>query len=339
MHDHSRMVSFLKNRTMKAIILLITCLLAFPGNLQASDLITYQGKLTDAASTPLPDGQYRIGVRIWDQAVPVEGAVPLWARKYDVPVAAGVFSLMIGAEGLPWGTVGQAGGPLTASLKLALSGTSRFVEITVMSDANGAEKPAGQWQVLLPRQALGAVPYAMNGVPSGTVVPFAGVVIPDGWVRCDGAAYPSSDPRYAALFAAIQNSFGGGVGTFGVPDLRGRAAIGSGQGSGLTNRLLAQTAGAETHTLTVAEMPGHNHSVNLTTTSNGAHTHTVPLKPHGNNNGGGAEAGNDGNSGTVTTSSSGLHTHQVVGDTFTTGGSVPHNIMQPVLVLNYMIKL
>lgn len=41
----------------------------------------------------------------------------------------------------------------------------------------------------------------------------------------------------------------------------GRFVLSSGQGSGLTNRTLGQTGGAETHTLTVAEMPSHNHSI------------------------------------------------------------------------------
>jgi microcystin-dependent protein len=57
--------------------------------------------------------------------------------------------------------------------------------------------------------------------------------IPDGWVLCNGS-----------------NN---------TPDLRGRFVLGSGQGVNLTNRELKQTGGTETHTLTVDELPPHNH--------------------------------------------------------------------------------
>jgi microcystin-dependent protein len=250
-----------------------------------------------------------------------------------VPVTGGTFSLMIGAEGLLW----DDPAPLTASLKLALAGTSRFVEITVMSDAGQAEKPAGEWQVLAPRQALGSVPYALNGVPPGTVVPFAGTVIPAGWLLCDGTQYATDDRRFAALFAAIQTSFGSGTGTFRVPDLRGRVAVGTGQGSGTSNRLLAQVFGAETHTLTAAEMPSHNHFINLTTSTSGAHSHTYSIGP---GDGGSRDKAADGDGYTreAGTSVAGAHNHSVSGNSANTGGDQPHNNMQPSIVLNYIIK-
>ena len=61
-----------------------------------------------------------------------------------------------------------------------------------------------------------------NAVPAGTVVAFAGSVVPAGWLLCDGSLV--SRTQYPALFAAIQVSFGLGdaVSTFGLPDYRGR---------------------------------------------------------------------------------------------------------------------
>ena len=49
--------------------------------------------------------------------------------------------------------------------------------------------------------------------------------------------------------------------TYGLhqPDMRGRCPIGVGQGSGLTNRTLGNTLGAETHTLSSGEMGDHQH--------------------------------------------------------------------------------
>lgn len=288
---------------------------------RASDLFTYQGKLANAEGQALLGGQYRIGVRIWDVAS--GGTTPLWARKYQVPVVDGLFSLMIGSTGGDWNDPA----PLTSSLKLAVSGTSRFLEITVMSDAGGVEKPEAQWQVLAPRQALGAVPYAFNGVPPGTVVPFAGAAIPDGWVRCDGTAYSATDVRYATLFSTLQTTYGnGGAGTFRVPDLRGRSVIGAGQGSGLTNRNLAQAVGAETHQLTTDQMPSHSHGV-----IDPGHSHGYY---RGQTAGGsGAVASSSSTPSTLTTSSTTGITIQ------SSGGSQPHNNMQPSLAINYIIKL
>lgn len=299
-----------------------------------SDIFTYQGKLTNAQGAGLPDGTYRVGVRIWD--VGSGGTTPLWARKYDVPVVGGSFSLMIGSAGVPW----EDPAPLTSSLKLAVSGTSRFLEITVMSDADGLEKQSGQWQVLTPRQTLSAVPYAMNGCPPGTVVPFAGTVIPDGWVLCNGDDYPATDARYAALALALDGKYGNnGPGTFRVPDLKGRTVIGTGQGDtwsgagGATNWAIGTKFGAEKHQMTIGEMPIHNHEID---DPGHAHLHRGFR--------------NTGDGGGRTPSQSRIRYDQdpldYGGESAQTGitiknagGDQPHNNMQPSLVLNYIIKL
>jgi microcystin-dependent protein len=87
---------------------------------------------------------------------------------------------------------------------------------------------------------------------------------------CDGQAY--SRTTYARLFAVIGGYYGAGDGstTFNVPDCRGRTTIGAGQGAGLTNRPLGAKGGEETHTLSAAEMPVHNHGV-----SDPGHAHSV----------------------------------------------------------------
>ena len=113
---------------------------------------------------------------------------------------------------------------------------------------------------------------------AGIIQMFAGATAPDGWLNCDGSAV--SRTTYATLFAAIGTTWGAGDGstTFNVPDLRGRAPIGSGTGSGLSARTLGDNGGAESVTLTAAQsgLPAHTHSISRTTNvavSDSGHTH------------------------------------------------------------------
>ena len=81
---------------------------------------------------------------------------------------------------------------------------------------------------------------------------------PVGWAFCEGQVLPIS--QYTALFALIGTTYGGnGTTTFALPDLRGRVPIGQGQGTGLTNRNMGQVGGAETNTLSIAEIPPSHH--------------------------------------------------------------------------------
>ncbi|MCP4137757.1 MAG: tail fiber protein, partial [bacterium] len=57
--------------------------------------------------------------------------------------------------------------------------------------------------------------------PAGTIMPFAGSDIPQGWLLCDGSSRSTSGD-YAALYQAIRNSWGGDAYTFNLPDFRGR---------------------------------------------------------------------------------------------------------------------
>lgn len=79
------------------------------------------------------------------------------------------------------------------------------------------------------------------------------------WLLCNGQEV--SRTTYSALFAIIGTAFGTGDGstTFALPDCRGRVNASIGQGVGLTGRTLGQVVGTETHTLSIGEMPSHNH--------------------------------------------------------------------------------
>ena len=92
-----------------------------------------------------------------------------------------------------------------------------------------------------------------NMFPAGTILMWFGTEtnVPSGWAICDGRT----------LLGYL------------TPDLRGRFVLGSGQGSGLTNRIPGQTGGLESVTLNTNQIPSHNHTG--TTNIDGTHNHTA----------------------------------------------------------------
>lgn len=146
-------------------------------------------------------------------------------------------------------------------------------------------------------------------LPVGTISMIATQsAIPPKWVECNGDLLNRF--TYASLFAVIGTTYGAGNGisTFQAPDFRGRTPIGRGDLSPDT-RLLGQTIGASTHTLSVAELPSHTHTATVNNTLG-----TSSSFARGN----AASAG-----GTATTNSN--------------GSGNAHNNMQPSLVVAFMI--
>lgn len=189
---------------------------------------------------------------------------------------------------------------------------------------------------------------AAGAVPIGVVNPFAGSTAPSTYLLCFGQAVSRSE--YAGLFAVISTTYGSGDGstTFNVPDLRGRAVAGvDNMGGTDAGRLsiantLGTATGAETHTLSSAEMPSHTHTQNSHNHTQNAHAHDF--------------IGRFGGSTTISSTLSapgsanfyGVGSDYVASATATnqaatatnnnTGGSSAHNNMQPTIVLNYIIK-
>src|SRR3954463_9270891 len=98
----------------------------------------------------------------------------------------------------------------------------------------------------------------------GEIRMFGGNFAPAGWAVCQGQLMPISEND--ALFNLIGTTYGGdGQSTFGLPDLRGRAPVHMGQGSGLSSYTIGQNGGSEFVTLTTQQMPTHNHLVQVIT--------------------------------------------------------------------------
>jgi microcystin-dependent protein len=132
-----------------------------------------------------------------------------------------------------------------------------------------------------------------------------------GWLICDGRALDRD--TYSALYDVIGISFGSTSSTnFKLPDFRGRAVGGIGQGFELTNRALGASVGAETHVLSINEMPSHDHSGSTGSTTGGSvDTQTI------------AASGDGG----LTANDEGSHSHSISAQ----GGGLAHNNMQPTL--------
>jgi len=147
---------------------------------------------------------------------------------------------------------------------------------------------------------------------------------PTGWAFCNGQLLPIS--QNTALFSLLGTTYGGdGKSTFALPDLQGNVVIQPGQGPGLSSYNLGEMGGVETVTLLQSEMPSHTHIIQGSTETaedrepspssylalgsqiyNTQPTNLVPLNPN----------------------------------VFTpTGGSTPHNNMQPYLTMNFCIAM
>lgn len=282
------------------------------------EYVSFQGSLYHASdgTTPIDEPQ-DIEFRLYQQeAAPVNAAV--WGERHrSVSVFNGTFNVYLGngaaIEGVPREALSEVfkAAPLWLGVKVGLD------------------------DEMVPRQKVTTAPSALtathattakHGVPPGTVVMFAGGTVPDGWLPCDGTAYAKTD--YAALYAAVEDTWGGTLTTFNVPDFRNRIPIGAGFGinantvatHGATAKLSSPgvagaTKGLETHLLALTEIPPHDHQY-VDTWRSGTEDNLW-----------GAWNGANENS----------H-HEVSHTTNASGGGLVHNNVQPTAYVQYIIK-
>ena len=159
----------------------------------------------------------------------------------------------------------------------------------------------------------------------GEIRMFAGSFAPAGWAFCDGTPMPISEND--ALFTLIGTTYGGdGQETFNLPDLRGRAPVHMGQGSGLSNYVIGELAGVEQVTLTTQQIPTHTHA--LVASTNLAQDTSPNTKVVGQIGGGALPYIQD-------VVDSNLSPQAIA----PVGGSQPHENMQPFLTISYIISL
>lgn len=163
---------------------------------------------------------------------------------------------------------------------------------------------------ILPALALASQSSRSGFVPAGVALPFAGATAPTGWLLCYGQVV--SRTTYADLFTVLSTTYGAGDGstTFALPDLRGRIPGGKDNmggsaasrlttaGSGVDGSTLGASGGAQTHTLTNAQLPTSVIGTGGSTIARGA----------------------------------------TISDLQTVGSGQAHNNTQPTIVLNYIIK-
>jgi microcystin-dependent protein len=167
----------------------------------------------------------------------------------------------------------------------------------------------------------------------GEITLSAGNFAPKGWAFCQGQLLAIQ--QYSALFSILGTTYGGdGVTTFALPDLRGRAPLGFGQGPGLSSYVLGQASGAQAVTLNVNQLPAHTHALMATAASG-----SVP-SPAGAFN----AANVDSQGGTATDFAAATPAPVLaamaagsVGNS--AGGSGPVAVVQPFLALEFIIAL
>jgi microcystin-dependent protein len=214
----------------------------------------------------------------------------------------------------------------------------------------------------------------LNVIPVGSIICFAGISSPNGWLLCDGSEINRS--TYSTLFSIIGTTYGStSSNTFKLPNLNQKFPMGK---TGSNN--LGDIGGSTSVTLTTNNLPPHNHTGTTnadgihshtgTTSNDGSHTHSISDPGHShsqytinddfNNSGGNPPSftgdssgfktwnnifsnttgitildnGSHGHSLNINDSTS--HTHTFTTDSTGLGSSI--NITNPYIVLNYIIR-
>lgn len=163
------------------------------------------------------------------------------------------------------------------------------------------------------------------------VTPVAYDFTPRYWQQCNGQLL--SIASNSALFSLLGTTYGGnGIQTFGLPDLRGRVAVGVGQGQGISNYTLGEVTGYESVTLSMNNLPAHNHNGVVQMTPLGGNSADSEL-PSGAYPGPIAN-GYTTNLAGATPMGASSFTNTNIGQS---GSSMPVSVLTPYLTVNFVI--
>lgn len=157
----------------------------------------------------------------------------------------------------------------------------------------------------------------------GEIRMFAGNFAPNGWMFCEGQTLPISENE--VLFQLIGTTYGGdGQETFNLPNLASRVPIHMGTGPDGTTYQIGEMAGTEQETLTIQQIPNHNHQLMGSSA---------------------AAAGRDPKDFGLATAAGDVYVQAPdnvplnAAAITPAGGSQPHENTQPFLCINYIISL
>jgi microcystin-dependent protein len=176
----------------------------------------------------------------------------------------------------------------------------------------------------------------------GQIALFGFNFAPRGWATCSGQVMPLS--QNVALFSILGTAYGGnGRTTFALPDLRGAAAIGAGQGPALSEYGIGETGGTDNVELVTAEMPQHSHAFAVSTDQASAQepANNVLARAVRPLDGGDPQAPGPRQAQVNFYSPNPQNARSALAANAIgpTGGDKPHNNMQPYLALNFCIAL
>ncbi|MFX1709004.1 tail fiber protein [Chitinophaga sp. CC14] len=171
--------------------------------------------------------------------------------------------------------------------------------------------------------------------------PFVGEIImipfnfaPKNFALCNGQLLPIS--QNTGLFSILGTYYGGdGMSTFALPDLQGKVPIGTGQGTGLAERFLGESAGAELNALTINQMPVHTHMIKrrpMSLPTGGNNNTNNPINNYPGIAASGLPYSKTAGTGTMANVRSRL---KATGS----GGNVPVNNYQPTLTIMFAIAM
>jgi microcystin-dependent protein len=287
---------------------------------------------------PIGEGQGRGSNYSLGQAVGAEAAT-LTGQQIPVHSHPALAAEQAGNANVPAGNalLAPLGGQAASEYQLVAYGpASDIVELNANSvGAIGGGQPHSNVQ------PFGTINYCISLYGGGLALPYIGQIVlfgfnfaPQGWAQCNGQLLPLS-PNIP-LFSTIGTYYGGdGKSTFALPDLQDRAAVGSGQGPGLSSYDFGTTGGEPAVRLASNELPHHAHGFMASSSQATSADPSNNLLAHAWR----ALDKTDAAASFYSAKPDHATTPLAAGAIAPSGGNQPHNNMQPFLALTFCIAL